>query len=360
MKKSGYKTGTLLLISLFLISFSLSGQEELTKEFHKEYAVKQGTKLDLNNRYGDIIIQSSETDQVVIDVKVTVKYPNRDKAERLLSYINVQFTESENVISALTEIDDKFSFTGWSGDSRRFSIDYNVKMPVWMDLTLANRYGDTDIDDLSGLLDFDIKYGNLTASKLTRGDVKPWSSVNIAYGNSTIDEAGWLDVTTRYCGNFSLNRCQALLLDSKYSKLKIGTASSIVGEVRYNNVLVENLNNMVLDAGYTDVNLGTLKKKLTFNGGYGGLTVESVPVGFESLEIMTRYTGVRIGIAESASYNLDAKVSYCGIKYNDEKFQTRKRIVENTSSEINGIVGGETSPTANVKVNASYGSVKLY
>ena len=36
-----------------------------------------------------------------------------------------------DLISAKTIIDDKFNFTGWSGDSRKFSIDYFVKMPVW-------------------------------------------------------------------------------------------------------------------------------------------------------------------------------------------------------------------------------------
>ncbi len=38
---------------------------------------------------------------------------------------------------------------------------------------MANKYGNTDIDELHGLMNLDIKYGNLTAGKLTRGNVKP-------------------------------------------------------------------------------------------------------------------------------------------------------------------------------------------
>ena len=34
------------------------------------------------------------------------------------------------LFSAKTVIDDKFSFTGWGGDSKKFSIDYNIKMPA--------------------------------------------------------------------------------------------------------------------------------------------------------------------------------------------------------------------------------------
>jgi len=46
-------------------------------------------------------------------------------------------------------------------------------MPVGTDLTLSNKYGNTDIDELHGLMDLDIKYGNITAGKLTRGNIKP-------------------------------------------------------------------------------------------------------------------------------------------------------------------------------------------
>ena len=203
MKKSVYKSGTLLLAAL-LLSFTLSGQEELSKEYHKEYKVSPSMTLDLNNRYGDIDVETSGTDQVVIDVKVTLKYPNRERAEKLLSYIDVEFNDESEGISVKTVIDDKFSFTGWSGDSRRFSIDYTVKMPEKMNLALANRYGNTMLDDLSGHVSLDIKYGNLTASKLSRGNEKPLNRISLAYGKGSIEEAGWLDGLFRYCGSFTI------------------------------------------------------------------------------------------------------------------------------------------------------------
>ena len=43
-----------------------------------------------------LIIKSWDKDQVVIDVKVTVEMPNREKAEKLIDYIDVQFSESGN------------------------------------------------------------------------------------------------------------------------------------------------------------------------------------------------------------------------------------------------------------------------
>ncbi len=48
---------------------------------------------------------------------------NKEKAQKFLDQIDVQFSEGADEISAKTVIDDKFNFTGW-GDQRKFSIDY--------------------------------------------------------------------------------------------------------------------------------------------------------------------------------------------------------------------------------------------
>jgi hypothetical protein len=107
MKKSVYKPGILFLAGLLLLASGVSAQTEVSKDFHKEYTAKKGMTLDLNNRYGNIVTETSQSDQVVIDVKVTVRYPNSERAEKLLSYIDVQFSESPDRISAETVIDEK-------------------------------------------------------------------------------------------------------------------------------------------------------------------------------------------------------------------------------------------------------------
>jgi hypothetical protein len=356
MKKVNYKPGAFLFISLFLISLTISA-EEVTKEFHKEYAA--GTKtLDISNKYGDVVIESWDRDQIIIDVKITVEMSNRDRAQSYLDKINVQFSETSSIISAKTILDDNFSFSGW-GDSKRFRIDYNIKMPVGTDLNLANKYGNSDIDELHGLMNIEIKYGNLTAGKLTRGNIKPLSKLIISYGKGTIDESGWLDLNVRYVGSMDIGKSQAILLDSKYSKLSLGETSSVVGESKYDNIKIENIKNLVLDNGYTEVNIGELTKKLNYTGSYGSFTINSIPAGFESIDIETHYMGVKLGIEESANYKLDAKVSYGGLKYNEENFKNQRRIIENNSSEIAGTVGNEDNPSAKVNVLSSYGTVRL-
>ncbi len=232
-------------------------------------------------------------------------------------------------------------------------------MPAATALNLTNKYGNSDIDELHGLVNLEIKYGNLTAGKLTRGNIKPLNTLNLAYGKGTIDQAGWLDMTLRYAGSLAIDKSQALLLDSKYSKLAIGETSSLVGESKYDNIHIDKINNLVLDNGYCEVRVGELTKKLTYNGSYGSFEIQDIPSGFDELNTDTRYMGVKLGIEESASYRLDAKLSYGGLKYNEEKFQNQRRIIQNNSSEISGTVGDDPAPASMVNVTSSYGSVRL-
>jgi hypothetical protein len=358
MKKSIYKSRALLTFCLCFLTLTVPAQE-VTKEYHKEFTPGALTALEISNRYGDVVVHTWEKQAVVIHVKVLVEMPNRQRAEQHLGYIDVQFSETPSLISAKTVIDSKFNFSGWGSGSRRFRIDYTINMPYKMDIALANRYGDTDMDEVRGRVDLDIKYGNLNASRFTRGNEKPLNKLNLAYGKARIDEVGWMEIIARYSGSLEIGRSQALLTDSRYSKLNIGETSSIVAESKYDNIRIQNVNNLVIDAGYADIGIGTLTRKLKLDAGYGSITVDRVPQGFESLEVNSRYTGVRIGIDNSASYKLDAKVSYGGLRFNEANFQHQRRIVQNNMNETSGIVGNESSPTSSVYVNSSYGSIRL-
>jgi len=357
MKSKLYKPGMPFLCGL-LLATAISAQP-VTKEFHKQYTPGPNTTLDISNKYGNVVFENTSQNQVTIDVKVSVELPNRERAEKLLSYIDVKFAEDGDKISAKTVIDNNFNFSGWGSSSRKFSINYSVKMPAAINLTVANRYGNTEIEKVNGLVNLDIKYGNLTADEFTRGNEKPMNHVSLAYGKASISSVDWMDILARYAGNLEINKSQALLIDSKYSKLKLDETSSVVCTSKYDNLRIGEINNLVLDAGYSDVVVETLSKKLKFDGGYGAFTVEDIPSGFESIETDTRYIGVKLGIDKNASYNLEAKLSYGDLKFNEDNYKNQKRIIQNSSNETAGIVGNESSPTATVKITASYGSVRL-
>ena len=359
MKKFCYNTAMFFVIGLFSISNALFAAE-VTREHHQEYTVKPATTFVINSKYGNVVIESWDRNQIVIDVKISVNMPKREDAEKALSYIEVWFSENNNtnVINATTHFDSKFNSVR-NGRNNKISVDYNVKMPVNTALTLVNNYGNTFINELSGLVNIDIRYGNLTAGKLTRGNEKPLNNISLRYGNGNIEEAGWLSLNTQYAGNLNISKCTAVLLESRFSKLSFGEVSSIVGESRYGDISIDNINNLDLDSRYTNVMIGTLTNSLKLDNGYGTVTVGNIPAGFELIDVETAYAPVKLGIADNANYELSGESSYGSIGYDNNRFNLKKRIQENRSLKIEGVMGSEAVPKARVIIDVRYASVQL-
>jgi hypothetical protein len=270
--------------------------------------------------------------------------------------IEVVFSENDNTIEAKTEIDGKFSFNKVGGD-KEFSIDYVVKMPQDLNLDLTNRYGAVKIDELSGHVDLKVKYGSLTANKLSRGKVKPLNKITLAYSKGEIGDAGWAELHLRY-KSINIETAQALLINSRYAKIEIGEVSSIVMDSSYDNLTVNYLSNIVAESGFTTFVIENLKKKVDIQANYGSIVINNIEAGFESVDVRSGYCPVKLDIEEGAGYRLNIDASYASVKFDEENAEILQRIYENTSKSIEAVIGSDTG--SKVMVVTKYGSVKVF
>lgn len=358
MKKSAYRS--LLLSATILLAgiTSLSGQE-ITKDFSKTFALKPAMGVVLSNRYGDVTIETWDRNEVSIAVKVTAELSSVEKSEKLISLINIEFFESDSAVGARTLLDDKFSNVTRGTGTNKFSIDYTVKMPGKARLDISNRYGNIKMADYPGPLKVDLRYGNFTALKLTRGNEKPVNSISISYGKGTIEEANWLSVVARYTSGLSITRVQAMTLDSRYSKAIIDQAGSIVGFLKYDNLIIGEINNLSVEAGYTPIKVEKLNKSLELTTKYGSFTATTIPAGFDDIKIDAGYTGINLGIDPEASYTLDVKTRYGSLSYCENCMDVMRRIEESNSRELSARAGKDPNPSASVRIVSSYGAVRL-
>lgn len=360
MKKLLFRHRTATLAVLFCAATLTASAIEVKKQFNRSMVPTDNTTLTLINKYGSVVTETWAEKNIVIDVTVKVEHSSAEKAQKLLEMIEVKFTESGGNLTAETIFNDDFSSFSWKGDNNKFSISYNVKMPASINLDVSNKYGNTVIDEVAGLTKLTIKYGDLTVNKLTRGNVKPLNRIDVSYGKASVDGLGWAEIYARYCGQFTVEKATALLVDSRYSKISVGEVSSIVADSKYDGYNVTSVNNIVVVSGYTNLNFERVNKKLDVETKYGNLSVNSVPAGFEKLVVKAGYCAVKLAIEPSACYKLTANSSYGSIKVDDANFSPDKRIVGNTSTELSGKVGNCASTTSEVIVTTSYGSARLY
>lgn len=346
-----------LILGFLLVAGQLIyAQDEVTKEFHKEFQTSKNTALTLDNKYGDIDVKDWDKSVVQVDVIVSIKNSNREKAERLLSYIDVVFTEEGNDIAAKTVFDDKFNTTSTWRDDNDLSIDYTVHMPKDIQLNLFNKYGNAFINEITGRATIAIKYGKLKANRIYRGNEKPLTEIDLGYSDASIEESDWLKVTMKY-SKLNLNISGAIVLMSKYSHVSVDECSSIVIEGKYDVYRFGKLANLVSASDYSNFEVEEISEKLSMETEYSDCKVDYVPASFKSIDITTRYGGYKIGIDENASYQLNGQAEYAKISYPD--IGKVSRIMENTSMQVNGTVGKDINPDATVRITSKYGSVKL-
>jgi hypothetical protein len=355
------KTRMFSLAVLFGAFISLSGEwalaSELTKEYHEEYDANENTLLKLNNQYGNMDIRNWDDPKIRIDVTVKVEHSNDERAEKMLSYIDVKFTSSGNTVTAETVFDDKFSRSGTWKNGNDFEINYTVQMPAKIDLELYNKYGQVNIEEVAGHVNLELKYGKLLIDKLSRGNVKPLNTITLGYANgSSITECNWLKTSIKY-SSLDIGRARAFVGYTSYMKLSIGEASSVVIEGKYDGYQFGALANLVINTAYSNIKAERLDKKLEADTKYTNVTVDYMPADFELINVTSKYGTYRIGIDDNASYQLEGEAGYSKIYYPETGRVSR--IQENTSMEVSGTVGTDPNPSAKVKITTKYGNVKL-
>jgi hypothetical protein len=357
MKKLILKKNLVALILLiFAITAMSAKDEEFTKKYKKEYEVKKGTQLQVENKYGNIDIKNWDKSLISIEVVITVRTSNEEKAQRLFDQIDIEFTESGNVISVKTDFDNDFSkFFKGSGD-KLVDIFYSVYMPKDIPLNLSNKYGNVFINELTSTSSIDIKYGNLKANRIIHNDEKPLTQINLAYSNANIQQGVWIKFDIKY-SKVEMDASKALVFLSKYSKVFITKGSSLVTESKYDTYRLGKFTNLVATAGYSNFKAEEISSKIMMETNYTDLNVDFVPAGFESIKIKTGYGNYNVIIDPDASYKLEGYAKYARINYPENS--KVNRFNENNEFKVEGIVGSNQNTGSSVAISSNYGNVRL-
>ncbi|MFA8435511.1 MAG: hypothetical protein ACEPOZ_13405 [Marinifilaceae bacterium] len=344
---------SVLLFTLFLAtSWNASAIEKFTKELRKSYPAQEGTLLSIENKYGSIDINNWEIDSVVIDVTITVESYSEEKAESLFNNIDILFSKSGNNIKAVTEMSHKFK-TG-----KKFSIDYKVNMPDYVQLDLNQKFGDIYINTIRAKTKINLSYGNLKGDKFLYPEEKPVSSINLAYAKATINECNRSKLTLKY-SKMNIGSSKGLVVVSRFSQLHLDNNQSVIADSKYDSFNIANTDVFMVSSGqYSDFKIDQVNKRLELALRYGNCKIDYIPKDFESVSINNEYVASKIGIDPDASYTLEAETKYCGVSYPEEA-KTITKIVDNSETSLKVIVGPSETPRSRVKIYSKYGNVSL-
>lgn len=334
-----------LVLFILLITVFQAQAERSIKKIYKSFPISQVNKLVLSNKYGNIQIDDNRKDSVIIQVEIWVDGTG-NRAQKLLDNIGVSINSSGGTVSASTDFRNDFN-----NNSQEFSIDYLVSVPADRELSVSQKYGAVNMNNLSGKGSFDIKYGELRAKNL----LSPQLAIDLAYSKGNIEATKDLSLTIRY-SKLTLGAADNLKLDSRYSGFTIGNAKDVTVDSKYDDFKFKTINSLTVNSMYTGYKIEQVLSSIVLTNGYGDLSVSSIPATFKNIKVSSRYATIRLGIAPGASYRLDGNVRYCDIKHPNGKMN---RMREDNSYEVHGTVGDSEAPKSSVTIESSYGNVVL-
>jgi len=349
MKKRVYKPKSLLLSLLLIVvvNFTLTAQDA-RKEYSETYDINKGITLSSETKYSDIELLTWDKNVLDILVEVEVDASSKSKAEETLKKIHISIQKSGNTISLETEMDKS-----WSRNVKT-SISITIKAPAYVNLDMDNSYGDLFIQEVSGLVLLDLKYSNIKAGKLSRGNEKPYNQIELAYSNGTIDEAGWVEMELAY-SDMEINLSKMLFVESKYSKMTGESAGRIITEGAYDKYIFDEIDSFIAELRYSGLKFGALNKKLDVQSTYTNAKISKLSKNFEEVDATLSYGNIFMGVESGAAFKFEGESKYGKINIAHEGKLSKSK--EGTSMRVWGTVG--SSPKSTMHLITRYGNINI-
>ncbi|HUX54936.1 MAG TPA: hypothetical protein VMV56_11020 [Williamwhitmania sp.] len=358
-RKSAGFVAILLFASFLTTTLVGKPSDKFTKSVSKTFPATENTYLRVDNKFGSVTVTNWDKPEIAIDVSIEVQTGSKQDAESTLNGITIRLNQIEDTVIATTIFDEKSEkikgFFNMGQNVKEFSVNYSIKLPKYTNVIVSQRFGDVNIDELSGYASLSVKYGNLRIGTLSRGNTQPLNSIELAYSEGNVENINWGTFELKF-SKLNITNSRAMVIMSKYSTIDIEKASSIVTKNKFDNLKVEEVKNLVGDGGYTDYRISTLTGKLSLVGKFGGLRVDEVTNSFELIDVNLEHAGVRLGMP-STSYKINADASFGNINLPDNA--NVNRISKNTSTHVDGVVGSDANAKATVKIQTKFGDINL-
>ncbi len=351
-----------LMLLLFLPALLIANNEKLNgkhskeKTIKKEYNVNSDARLEVSNSFGNVDIVSWNENRIVIEVTITTNGSNEEKVQKRLDDIDVEFTASSSLVSAVTTFKNKRNSWNWFGNNKNktsMEINYKIKMPISNSLDINNDYGAININKLEGQAKINCDYGQLIIGELMADD----NYLNFDYtSNSTIGYMKSGKINADYSG-FSLDNVNSLDLNADYTNSSIGEVSEIKYNCDYGKVNIDKVTNLIGEGDYVSHRIGIVNGGLSINADYGSIKVAKLTSSVKDATIKADYTSIKLGFDSGYNFDFTINLQYASLN-GDDNVIVKHTSKDNGSKKYSGYHGNENSGnTLNIKSN--YGGVTL-
>jgi len=349
MKNLWFKSIFAALLIALPHANAFAQQSQRSRSDHKEFATAGNVKVSIETSFGKVQCVTWDKNQVTVDVRVNASASTDRDAQKILDAISTQISGNSSEIIIRTAI-------GNTGNSRNksFNVDYTINLPRTANLDISQRFGDLFLDDCTGKVKINVEYGNLTLGSLT----DPASDITLKFSKGTINQLGDCKLKLEY-STLKTRRSANLKVNSRFSTYESGEVTILDTDSEYDTFMVDRVTEFSGSGKFSSFKVEELLRKADLAIDYGDLEIKSVADNFILVNLISSFNNIRIRIPSSASYKLNADMSFGECRYpaNASVSVTEKSF---TNKLYSGIVGSNRSSTARVNIKGKNSDVKLY
>ncbi|HEU5166999.1 MAG TPA: hypothetical protein VFU29_15720 [Chitinophagaceae bacterium] len=233
-----------------------------------------GNSLNVENRFGNVKITTWDKNEIKVDIHLETSSTDKEFTEKSFERMDVEESKEGNNINLKTILNKGGEKnTGCNNCSNTIVVDYDIRIPANNTLKIQNSFGDINIPDYTGPVTLTVKYGGLTAGKLSRPE-----KIVVEFGKADLKSIGNID------------------LEFKYSKVNIG---NLTGNCKlkfsfcgYSKINLDNgLTSLTVNDSYSSVHLvppAKLAASYTITTSYGSF-VDKTDIGINRADTPSKY-----------------------------------------------------------------------
>lgn len=348
--KKHYNILILLLLIPFLGFSNDDSYISKQKTIKKTYIVNSNAGIDIDNKYGNITVNTWDEDKIDLDIVIKVNGPNENWVNEKLNSIDVNITALKSLVTAVTSIGN--SSLKSKGSNNSFEINYVIKIPKNGGIKLVNKYGNISVPNAEASTDINCKYGKVTLGKLNGSN----NQVEIAYcQNSSIDYIQSGNIDARYSG-LKINDSGNINLDANYTDVNLNDGQNIKYNCNYGTFKFQKINSLNGSGNYLTVNIGEISSNLSFDTNYSKINIDNMNEKAGNVTINSGYTDVSIGYAANYAFDFDISGRYTNIKH-DNSLDISVSEVKSNNKRISGFY--KKKGQNKINITSAYGNISL-
>jgi len=304
MKLNAFKF-RIILTFLILASVSLKSQS-FTKENQivRTFALADDTEVEITNKYGDITVESWDSDSVKIEIAYKVTSTKKSMLGLIYDAINFDFKANQYYVYVKTNFEGRGSFWFDVSDiannifaaGTHTSIDYTIYIPVSNHLSLNLKYGNVYMANYTGYFELLLSNGDFKAHNLT-GE----NELKIEFGDATINRISNGKVSVKY-GTVEIEDADELSLTGQSSEINLGRINNITVDSKRDKISIEEVVTISGITYFSRLTVDEIVGKLDISARYGSVKLKEIGSEVSNIKLMSYNTSVSLYFQQKNNY----------------------------------------------------------